>query len=210
MRLLFIGNSHTYCYSVPHQCRELMAALGIEARVFMITQPGKSLSWHGGNPATQSALKFDSWDHIILQQASHPFGGRAELEEGIEGLLDLMVEGQSVRLYKTWCEKEIQENQSVIDEAFAAASERFNIPVIPVSDAWHQVEKRDPGHELYDSDARHAGEGGSYLTSLCMARALTGKQVTGLPTALSSNGRAINSVPNESAALYQAVVDDLV
>ena len=182
MNILFIGNSHTYYHGMPYQCRELLAGLGIKARVSMIAQPGEDLDWHGQHSTTHHAFRFDAWDHIILQQASHPFPGQDALFEAVNKLLRLMPEGQSVWLYNTWCEKAKPWNQQVIDQAFRALSVERKLPVIPVSSTWHAVERRDPGHELYHTDGEHAGRGGSYVTALCMARALSGKSVRGLPS----------------------------
>ena len=195
---------------MPYQCRAMCASLDMAVEVHMIAQPGQSLLWHSENPATMMALKYESWDHIILQQASHPFGGEKELLDGVGALRSQMPKGQSVRLYKTWCEKDIPGNQEVIDRAFAIASRTFSMPIIPVADAWHEVERRDPGHELYDEDRKHAGPGGSYVTALCMTRGLSGRSVRGLPSVLRHAGHTINSVPAGAAQLYQSVVDDVV
>lgn len=210
MKVLFLGNSHTYYHGMPYQCREMCAALDVGIQVFMIAQPGESLVWHSRNPATQLALQYEEWDHIILQQATHPFGGDSALLAGIGALHELMPEGQSVWLYQTWCEKDMPENQTIIDRAFDKASTTFSFPVIPVADAWHEVERQDPGHELYDPDRRHAGQGGSYLAALCLARALSGRSVKGLPSVLTYRGRVLNRVSGAAAGLYQSVVDRLV
>lgn len=207
MRILFIGNSHTYFHGMPYQCRELLAGLGVEATVSMIAQPGRSLTWHCFNPATKFALSCDHWDHIILQQATHPFPAQKSLLAAVKKLIRMIPDGQSVWLYKTWCEKAIPGNQVKIDEAFKSVSEKLNIPVIPVANAWHAVERRYPGHELYDEDGRHAGRGGSYLTALCMARALSGKSVCGLPATLRYRDRLINRVSSSDAVLYQNAAD---
>jgi hypothetical protein len=210
MKILFLGNSHTYSNGVPYQCRELLACLGIKAAVSMIAQPGRSLAWHCDNPATRLALSYDSWDHIILQQCTHPFPGQAALFNAVKKLMSILTEVQSLWLYKTWCEKAKPENQIKIDRAFQYVSKAFEIPVIPVSNAWHLIERRDPGHELYAPDGKHAGCGGSYVAALCMARALSGKSVRGLPASLRYRNMLINRVPADAAALYQAAVDNAV
>ena len=210
MNILFIGNSHTYFHGMPYQCGELLGALGIKARITMVAQPGKSLEWHCGNPATQLALQYGDWDHIILQQATHPFRGGSELLNGVKGLLALMQGDPTVWFYKTWCPKARPGDQDEIDAEFSQTSRRFGIPIIPVSDAWHEVERRDPGHELYDADGKHAGPGGSYVTALCVTRALSGKSVTGLPSTLHHRDNVINQVRPAAAPLYQAVVDDQI
>jgi hypothetical protein len=213
MRILFIGNSHTYYHGMPFQARELMKHAGVASEITMIAHPGQNLLWHSDYPATQQALSFDSWDHVVLQQATHPFAGAEPLCDGISRLLDLMPSDRSVWLYNTWCEKALPENQARIDNAFSKASKRFKLPVVRVARVWHEIEARtaDPAvRNLYDSDDKHAGRTGSYVTALCMVRAITGKSVIGLPCCLRCNGRVINRVSRAAAALYQEVAEELV
>lgn len=210
MKLLFIGNSHTYYHAMPYQCRALLAAHNIDADVTQIVAPGKSLQWHGTNPETIQALQYNAWDHVILQQATHPFAGTKPLLDGAKTLLQLMPAKPSTWLYNTWCEQEIPRNQIKIDKAFASVSEKLRIPIIPVADVWHEVERRDPGHNLYDDDRRHAGRNGSYLTALCMTRAISGRSVQGLPAILKYQGKIMNRVPPSTARLYQDVVEHIM
>lgn len=210
MNILFIGNSHTYFHAMPFQCGEFLARLGIEARVAMVAQPGKSLEWHCGNPASIAMLQYGDWDHIILQQATHPFRGGRELTQAVKGLLKLIPEGPSVWFYKTWSRKGRPEDQQEIDDEFKRVSATFDIPVIAVSAAWHAIERQDPGHELYESDGAHAGPAGSYVTALCIARALSGRSVTGLPSVMIQNNRLLNEISPKAAPFYQAVVDEQI
>jgi hypothetical protein len=209
MNILFIGNSHTYFHGMPYQVRELLLCLGIRARVTMIAQPGESLAWHCQNPATKLALRYENWHHIILQQVTHPFPGHDALFDGVSRLLRLMPDGQSVWLYKTWCEKAKPGNQAGIDRAFAAVSGKLSLPVVPVSDAWHEIGRRDPYLELYHIDGEHAGRVGSYVTALCMTRALSDRPVSGLPSQLRHADRVINRVSPSAAKLFQTVVDEI-
>jgi len=207
MKLLFIGNSHTYYHAMPYQCRALLEALHEQAHISQIVVPGKSLQWHGTDPETIQALQYNVWDHVILQQATHPFAGTKPLVEGVKGLLQLMPAKQSVWLYKTWCEQDLPHNQAKIDTAFSVVSSELSIPIIPVADTWHEVQKRDPTQNLYDPDRQHANQNGSYLTALCIVRALTGKSTRGLPATLKYHHQIINAVTPSNASLYQNVVD---
>ncbi len=49
MRILFVGNSHTYCNGLAYQVREMLnAAAGREeCQAWMCTAGGKSLAWPG-------------------------------------------------------------------------------------------------------------------------------------------------------------------
>ena len=46
MRILFIGNSHTYFNDMPHLCAELLRAAGKDVEVTMLTRGGETLHGH--------------------------------------------------------------------------------------------------------------------------------------------------------------------
>lgn len=210
MKLLFIGNSHTYYHAMPYQCRALLAARDEQACVSQVVAPGKSLQWHGTNPETMQTLLYDHWDHVILQEASHPFAGTNPLVTGVQALLQLMPQKPSVWLYKTWCEQDLPHNQAAIDTAFATVSKDLGLPVIPVADVWHTIAKKDSTTNFYDADRQHANQNGSYLTALCIVRALTGQSTQGLPATLTCHDQTINSVSAANASHFQAVVDEVI
>ena len=75
MKILFIGNSHTFCNGLPYQVRELLHLGNPDVYVTMCATGGMTLGWHAEQPETQMAIKFDDWDYIVLQQKTHPFDG---------------------------------------------------------------------------------------------------------------------------------------
>lgn len=210
MNILFLGNSHTYHHGMAYQCEKIMQAQGVDVRVTMIAEASKSLGWHRDFHSTRLALRYADWDHIVLQQVTHPFPGKENLLEEARDLLTMMPEGQNAWLYQTWCEKKIPSNQVILDEAFAAVSEALALPLVPVADAWCEARRRDPHRELYDADGEHAGRGGSYLAALCMARCLSGRSVMGVPSTLMHGRRMLNRVSPEAAEAYQRVVEELI
>ncbi len=49
MRILFIGNSHTYMNDMPQLVREMIeSATGEKCDVVMLAYSGRSLKWHMG------------------------------------------------------------------------------------------------------------------------------------------------------------------
>jgi len=43
MKILFIGNSHTYVHYVPLRVKEFMKKHGVDAEIVMLTHPGRGL-----------------------------------------------------------------------------------------------------------------------------------------------------------------------
>ena len=69
MRILFIGNSHTYFNGMPFMVRHMLRQGGRpQAEVSMVAPDGRPLSWHVKEPTTRFAIRMHPWDRIVLQQ----------------------------------------------------------------------------------------------------------------------------------------------
>ncbi|MGQ9854612.1 MAG: hypothetical protein ACUVTG_14580, partial [Candidatus Oleimicrobiaceae bacterium] len=75
MRIIFIGNSHTYVNGLPYQVREMVNRLKGTGwcETWMVTAGGKSLAWHAEQPNTILNITCNRWDYVVLQQRTHPF-----------------------------------------------------------------------------------------------------------------------------------------
>ena len=91
MKILFIGNSHTFVNGMPFIFSGLSkAGGGAGADVFMLASPGVSLGWHAGQPETLANITCGNWDYVILQQVAHPFAGRENLLEESRKLVEII------------------------------------------------------------------------------------------------------------------------
>lgn len=154
MRVLFIGNSHTYVNDLPERFRRIAGEAGISLDVTMLASPGKTLLWHAGQPETGFNILYGNYDFIVLQNAAHPFAGEAELMQGIEALQPyLTAVSAKVCLYMTWCEQRFPEKQAVMTAAYLNAGKRFGCAVAPVGMGWKP--------DFYCSDGEHASPAGS-------------------------------------------------
>jgi len=75
MKILFIGNSHTFCNRLPFQVCEQLRPSHPEVEVTMCATGGVTLGWHAEQPETQMAILYNNWDYIVLQQKTHPLDG---------------------------------------------------------------------------------------------------------------------------------------
>ena len=77
LRILFIGNSHTYLHKMPWILCELAAVHeGVRpVEVDQCTGNGVSLEWHWHNPGTRGKIAEGGWDYVVLQERS---GGTIE------------------------------------------------------------------------------------------------------------------------------------
>ncbi len=213
MRILFIGNSHTYFNALPYQVRAMIRSHRGEdsCEVLGVTAGGKSLSWHASEPGTCQAIRMFDWNYIVLQQATHPFGGYAELAGGYEKLLPhLEKSGAQVLLYNTWKQKNAPgEDQERLDAAFRRLGEEREHRVVPVGAAWAKLRDRYPKIELYAPDESHASPAGSYLAACCFFKVLAGESPVGLPARLEARGEILIDLEPQIAESLQQIADSV-
>ena len=74
LRLLFIGNSHTYYNDMPLMAAKKARAAGYDCEVTMIAHGGWFLAQHVAEPDVRFDILFGNYDYVILQEHAHPFG----------------------------------------------------------------------------------------------------------------------------------------
>ena len=73
MKLLFIGNSHTYYNAMPQIVQELLVATGGKAHVTMLAAGGKNLAYHATAQNTAFNIRFGGYDFVIAQEKAGGF-----------------------------------------------------------------------------------------------------------------------------------------
>ena len=105
MKLLFIGNSHTFVHYVPLRVREFCGKHGRTIDAVMLTHPGMGLDWHLQQAQTCYNLMCGGYDAVILQHNAHPFPGRDSLLAAGKAMAGMVPEKTKIYLYMTWTEK---------------------------------------------------------------------------------------------------------
>jgi hypothetical protein len=194
MRILFIGNSHTYLNGLPFQVRAMVDHVLGQGRCFawMCATGGQTLLGHSGELAEVAAIRFHPWDHIVLQEATHPFRGYDALREGFDALEPhLRFSGAELLFYQTWSRRQRPHHQAELDVAFNRLATEKSLRVIPVADAWHRAIKQHPQLDLYDEDGSHASPAGTYLAACVFFAALTGLTTAELPARIETGGATL-------------------
>lgn len=178
MKVLFIGNSHTFVHYVPARVKAFCESRGKPVEPVMLTHPGMGLDWHLGQSQTYFNLMCGGYDAVILQHNAHPFPGKNSLLEAGEKMAALTPEGTKIFLYMTWSEKNNPEGQTVMSEAYEALAEKISVAVCPVGRIWWQVANAHPDEELYFADGEHSSVLGASLSAAVIGRTLLGLETT--------------------------------
>lgn len=178
MKVLFIGNSHTYFHYVPLRTAAFSMAMGQPLEATMLTQGGMGLDWHLKQHQTRYNLVYGGYDAVMLQHLAHPFPGREALLKAGKALAAIVPANTKIYVYMTWTEKDNPQGQDAMCEAYEELAREIGAEVCPVGRIWQQVRKSHPEAELYCDDGQHSSVLGAALAASVIGRTLLGMEVT--------------------------------
>lgn len=107
MKVLFLGNSHTFVHYVPARVTHFCQSHGTDLETTMLTHPGMGLDWHLNQSQTYYNLRCGKYDVVVLQHNAHPFPGRESLLKAGKAVADLAPPGyQGLLIHDLEREKE--------------------------------------------------------------------------------------------------------
>lgn len=177
MKVLFLGNSHTFFNDMPELFAQFVEkTTGEKPEVVMLAYPGRDLDWHRKEYfAMRFNLMYGGYDYCIIQQAAHPYPPiESTLETGAY-IIDLCHRcGVKPVVYMTWAEKRFPENQQKMIDTCEKLSGENNALLAPIGRVWQAVQQTRPDIELYHTDGEHAGPYGDFLIAAVFCKLLTG------------------------------------
>ena len=176
MKLLFIGNSHTYYNSMPETVLRLLEATGIKAHVTMLTEGGKGLTHHTASPNVPFNIRCGGYDAIIAQDRATGFDPVA-FREGAKALKDLADKaGSAFYLYMPWAGRDNRAAQRPMTEAYHSFCRSTGCEMAPAGEVFSRLLLTEPPEALYREDGNHATPLGSYLAAVTVFYAITGRK----------------------------------
>lgn len=206
-RILFIGNSYTYCNELPTMLAQLAAAGGKDVEVHQVTAGGVTLEWHAQNEATLAAL-CEAWDFVVLQEHSiRPIQDTPKMAMAVAALQAVIAStGAQTVLYMTWARQHFPEMQAGLARVYAEIAREIGARVAPVGLAWEAALAADPSLALHTEDKSHPTPIGSYLTACVFYATFFGESPVGLPATLTTaGGEVLVEIPEAQARLVQSV-----
>lgn len=162
VKILFVGNSHTYNCDVPYLVSKLAAAEGIQCHVAMNAHGGWTLYQHSREPDVPFNLLHGGYDFAVFQEHAHPLDPGGHMVEALTKLMAWADKGGAYPiLYTTWSQKHERHLQKDIDAAYAAASAKLGIRLAPVGERWWPFMDAHPEVDLFSADGGHASPAGA-------------------------------------------------
>lgn len=173
IRILFIGNSHTYFNDMPAMAARRFREHGYDCEVTMIAHGGWYLEQHVQEPDVKFNILYGHYDYVVLQEYSHPFGPEEKLFSAVKQLNEWIREaGAKPVIYMTWAKKDEPDQQERMTKAFRQISEEIGAISAPVGELWWQYRREHPEVEMYAGDGAHASKEGSEFAAECIWNAI--------------------------------------
>jgi hypothetical protein len=219
-KVLFIGNSYTYFWNLPHQVAAMAESQKINITTRQSTSGGTSLAQHWrGEKKLQSLqlLREGEYDAVVLQDFSMQALNAPDtlLHYGQQFANEAKAKGARVFLYMTWARAFDPYMQATITSKYEELARLCGATVVPVGPAWERARSLRPDIELYDPDQSHPSPTGTYLTACVFYGVFTGQSPVGLPIRLLSTDHAgeklyLNIQSKEDALFCQKVAADIL
>ncbi len=184
IKVLFLGNSHTYFNDMPHLLSEICRqSTGCRADVTMLAYSGRTLAWHRSEYfSLRFALLYGGFDYCFIQQAAHPFPPEEEtLPAGAEIARMCRETGVTPVFSMTWAEKRFPENQQKMISAYEKLATDNGALLSPVGRAWQRLLSEHPEIDLFFRDGEHASPYGDLLIAATHAALVAGPDALRLP-----------------------------
>lgn len=172
MKVLFIGNSHTYFNDMPALFADMYCQLrGIRPDVTMLAYSGRTLKWHYNEYfALRFEMLYGNYDYCVIQQYAHPFPDLAETVEYMNEIISL-AKANDIKpiIFMTWAEKNKPEMTAVMSETYRNLAASNDCSLAEIGEVFAEILARVPEIELYFRDGEHASVYGDYLTAALLA-----------------------------------------
>lgn len=177
MKVLFVGNSHTFFNDMPELfARFVEKTTGEKPEITMLAYGGRGYRWHRKEyTALRFNLMYGGYDYAVLQQSAHPY---PEIEETLDYGKDIIGLcrrcGVKPVVFMTWAEKRFPENQQKMIDTCTKLAEENDALLAPIGKVWQKVQNENEDIDLYFADGEHAGPYGDFLIAAVICRLLAG------------------------------------
>ena len=176
MRVLFIGNSHTYFNDMPYIFKQICQENNIDVEVTMLARGYKGLDYHCKEPQTRFNILYGNYDVVVLQHLQSGFD-KEVLYNSTKKLKEwINISGAKPILYITWTLKSERDKQWILTDGYKEVGEKLGIDVSPVGEVWWRYFDKYQEDNLYFKDDKHASPLGSTLAAYTIFSTIFGKK----------------------------------
>ncbi len=172
-RILFVGNSYTYQWSLPQTVEDMARKTNQSLIIQHSTAGGANWGhhWRGERGLqTKQIIKEGKFDIVILQNHSlRAIEAPDSLHHYGEKFNQLIRRsGATPMLYMTWAREWNPLMIETIAKEYEALGKEIDAFVVPVGRIWQKARLLRPDLNLYAKDGSHQSPTGMYLNCLCL------------------------------------------
>jgi hypothetical protein len=186
LRVLFVGNSHTYVNDLPTLFVNLAQSGGHSVVKDMSAPGGYTLQQHTTNTTTLAKISQGTWDYVVIQeQSEYPVIEyyRDSSMYPSARILDSLIRsyGQQTAFYMTWgwrdggqhtinghsspVFRDYYHMQDSVTSAYTRIASELNALLVPAGSAWRIAKMLDTSLVLWLEDGYHPTLIGSYMAA---------------------------------------------
>ena len=178
MKILFIGNSHTYMNDMPELARRMIEdATGEACEVYMLAYSGRSLRWHMEEEyfSERFNILHGKYDYCVIQEQAHPMSAEEDTIKYATKIVELCKRVGTVPvIFETWAEKAKPENQIEMNRRYRSLATKLDARLAPIGELWSEV-LNSSDVDLYFRDGEHASAIGDFLIAIVLTKVIAGK-----------------------------------
>ncbi|MBR2594842.1 MAG: hypothetical protein IKE06_00785 [Solobacterium sp.] len=206
LRVLFLGNSHTYFNDLPVVFKNLCAAgqPDVEVEADLMAYPGVTFEWHlQQSSQLRFALLHGNYDYMIMQQAAHSPCPSPEqtIKDGKEIIRLAKANGVTPILCMPWAERKYPEHQAIMYNTYQTLSKEAGVTHTPTGYVFERVLNERPDIDMYFVDGEHCSPYGTYTRALSVYSVIFNASPEGLPA---KSIRSVSSTLEDAKEFLEA------
>ena len=176
MKVLFVGNSHTFTHDVPSIINKLFIENNEKWEYKEMTVSGQTLKFHSQREELFNEISVGNYDIVILQERASNFD-QDLFNEGYEPLYEHITKNSNshILMYMIWSNESRPEVQKTILETYANATKKDKVSLASAGIVWDIIRHHHKEITLY-MDGNHATKTGAYLAASTLFYALTNRK----------------------------------
>ena len=176
MKLLFIGNSHTYYNSLPESVYALLETTGYKPHVTMLAEGGRGLAYHITSPNVTFNIRCGHYDAVIVQDRASSFepGSFREHAKTLKKAVENA--GAQFFLYMPWTGRDNRAAQRDMTEVYLNFCRTNDCHFAPVGEVFTRILATQPPESIYREDGNHATPLGTYIAAVTIFYTVTGRK----------------------------------
>lgn len=218
INVLFVGNSFTYFWNMPHLVEAMSKTQGVILNVRQSTVGGSNLEQHWKSEkgtVTRQLIEDLKWDYVVFGDHSRSTIDAPKRFRKYSCKFTKLVRSKGAEpiFFITWAYKSNPLMQKCITKGYLDLAAKLSVRVFPVGPVFMKARELQPNMELYFDD-KHPSPNGTYLIALTITKFLLDNSIKSVPNRLSTldkdgNNLFLSFVRPTTGTFFRQLVEEI-